>query len=114
MSPNISLQGNGQHQGEQLLSSSLLYKALFYTEERGLRDWQLDNEFGNSHYLLFSWSIVWTDKSNCKAEIPYMSVHGVLITLLPNKVTAVRFAEANNYDPLPLVRSLANIRGLCF
>ena len=43
-----------------------------------------------------------------------MSGHGgILIALLPNKVTAFRFADANNYNPGSLIQAATNMRGLC-
>ena len=111
---SLLLQNGGQHGSVQLLSKTLVERALFYTEEKGLRDWQLDNEYGDSHYFLSFWSMAWSDSQNCIVEIPYMSGHGGnLIALLPNKVTAFRFSDANNYDPRPLIEVSAKLRGLC-
>ena len=64
---SLLLQNSGQDEGVQLLSKTLIERALFYTQEKGLRDWQLDNEYGDSHYLLSFWSMAWPDSNNCLA-----------------------------------------------
>lgn len=50
----------------------------------------------------------------CFFQIPYMSgLGGNLVALLPNGVSAFRFADALNYDPEAMIRAGETIRPFC-
>ncbi|MCB9421744.1 MAG: serine hydrolase [Ardenticatenaceae bacterium] len=98
----LLLHNGGRYDGEQLLSPTRLAEALYQTEEQGLPVNQR-NQYGESRYLLSFWSIAYcTDDDTC-FQAPYMMGYGGNLTmLLPNDVTAFRYADAHNYDPEPL------------
>jgi len=88
----------GQHNGEQLLSSTKLAEALYKTEEQGLSVYN-SNQFGESRYLLSIWSIAHCTNDETCFQIPYMAgLGGNFVILLPNGVTVFRYADAHNYD----------------
>ncbi len=96
------LHNGGQHNGQQLLSPTKLAEALYQTENQGLSV-NRPNQYGESRYLLSFWSVAHcTDDGDC-FQAPYMMGYGGNLTmLLPNGVTAFRYADAHNYDPEPL------------
>ncbi|MCA9932607.1 MAG: serine hydrolase [Ardenticatenaceae bacterium] len=96
------LHNGGQHNGEQLLSPTKLAEALYQTDEQGLPVNQR-NQYGETRYLLSFWSIAYcVEAGNC-FQAPYMMGYGGNLTmLLPNGVTAFRYADAHNYDAGPL------------
>ncbi|MGB3716403.1 MAG: hypothetical protein WA996_18430 [Candidatus Promineifilaceae bacterium] len=97
------LQNGGRHEGEQLLSPTMLEEALYQTDEQGLSIHQ-QNRYGESRYLLSFWSVAHcTETDNCY-QVPYMLGYGGnIVVVLPNDVTVFRYADAHNYDPEPLV-----------
>jgi hypothetical protein len=91
------LQHGGQHQGQQLLSATKLAEALYKTEVRGLPT-------DRGQYHLSFWSTSHESRNGCSFEIPYMAgLWGNLVVLLPNGISAFRFADGDNYDVDPMV-----------
>jgi len=91
------LQHGGQHQGQQLLRAATLAAALYKTEARGLPT-------GWGWYHLSFWSTSHQSRTGCTFQLPYMAgVWGNLVLLLPNGISAFRFADGNNYDVDPMV-----------
>jgi len=109
------LQNGGSHNGQQILSASLLQTALYQTTNQGLRGYSgYDNVYGQSRYLMSFWSLPWSDGANCTARVPYMNgAGGNLIALLPNGVTVFRYSDSNNYDATPLIQAGANLGNMC-
>jgi CubicO group peptidase (beta-lactamase class C family) len=97
------LQNEGRHEGEQLLSPTKLAEALYQTGEQGLSINQ-PNQYGESRYLYSFWSRAHCDTNGSCYQVPYMLGYGGnLVVLLPNDVTAFRYADAYNYDPEPMI-----------
>ena len=93
------LQHGGQHQGQQLLSATKVAEALYKTDARGLPI----GESGARYHLSF-WSVPYRTRTGCSFQIPYMAgVWGNLVMLLPNGISAFRFADGDNYDVDPMV-----------
>jgi hypothetical protein len=92
------LHNGGQHQGRQLLSATKLAEALDKTNARGLPSRQ-ENRFGEGRYHLSFWSVPYRTATGCVFQIPYMMGYGGnLVVLLPNGITAFRFADGSYYD----------------
>jgi hypothetical protein len=92
------LQQGGQHQGQQLLHAAKLAEALYKTTAMGLPSRQ-ENHFGEGRYHLSFWSVPYRTASGCLFQIPYMmGFGGNLVMLLPNGISAFRFADGHHYD----------------
>jgi hypothetical protein len=92
------LHNGGQHQGQQLLSAAKLAEALDKTEVRGLPTGR-KNRYGEERYHLSFWSVPYRTGNGCVVQIPYMAGYGGnLVALLPNGITAFRFADGDNFD----------------
>jgi hypothetical protein len=84
--------------GQQLLSAAKLAEALDATDPRGLRSRQ-ENQFGEGRYHLSFWSVPYRTATVCSFQIPYMMGHGGnIMVLLPNGLSAFRFADGFNFD----------------
>ncbi len=106
------LHNGGRHEGEQLLSRKGVAAAMLQTGgglptgEQGL--------YGTPVYHMSFWSLPWRTDPACFAQLPYMSgFGGNLVVLLPNGITAFRFADADIYDIEPLARLASGIRPIC-
>ena len=108
------LQSGGRHDGQQLLSPAKLAEALFRANVMTGIATGRGNRFGGERYHLGFWSIAYQPRNGCTVHIPYMSGHGGnLVVLLPNAVSAIRFADALSYDKESLVLASEAIRPLC-
>jgi hypothetical protein len=98
------LQQGGQHQGRQLLSAAKLAEALDTTDARGLPSRE-ENRFGEGRYHGSFWSVPYRTASGCFFQIPYMAgLGGNLVVLLPNGISAFRFADGGDYRVDSLVQ----------
>jgi hypothetical protein len=103
-------QHGGQHQGQQLLHAGKLAEALYQTNALGLRA-RLENRFGIGRYQLSFWSVPYRTATGCVFQIPHMGgLGGNLVVLLPNGVSAFRFADGHHYDVDTLVLAGEAIR----
>jgi hypothetical protein len=92
------LQNGGRYQGQQLLSAGKLAEALYKTGAMGLPT-DRQNRFGEGRYHLSFWSVPYRTRNGCFFQIPYMVGYGGnLVVLLPNGLSAFRFADGHNYD----------------
>jgi hypothetical protein len=106
------LQNGGRHAGVQLLSAQGLRDALFQTTH-GLPTGEL-NSAGAFRYSMSFWSLPHRTSTRCTREIPYMEGYGGnYVVLLPNGMTAFRFADADIYDVEALVGAAEHIRPWC-
>jgi len=106
------LQNGGRHNGVQLLHRAGLDDALFKTN-KGLRTGER-NSVGQGKYWMSFWSLPHRISGRCTEQIPYMEGYGGnYVVLMPNGLTAFRFADADNYDVEALVDVAANIRPWC-
>jgi hypothetical protein len=104
------LQQGGRHQGQQLLSATKLAEALYQTDARGLPSGH-KNRFGEGRYHLSFWSVPYRTATGCFFQIPYMSGNGGnVVVLLPNGISAFRFADGHNYDVDTIVRAGETLR----
>jgi hypothetical protein len=93
------LQQGGQHHGQQLLHAGKVAEALYKTNAMGLPNDSVKNRFGEGRYHLSFWSVPYRTRKRCSLQIPYMSGHGGnVVVLLPNGISAFRFADGNRYD----------------
>ena len=108
------LQNGGRHDGRQILSASRLAEALYRTPTPGGLPIGRRNRFGESHYHLSFWSVPYRTTTGCFMHIPFMSGYGGnLVALLPNGVSAFRFADAMILEIEPLILAGEAIRPLC-
>jgi hypothetical protein len=92
------LQHGGQHQGQQLLSATPLAEVFSPTTARGLPSGHT-NRFGEGRYHLSFWSVPYRTATGCFFQIPYMlGAGGNLVVLLPNGLSAFRFADGHDYN----------------
>lgn len=106
------LQNGGRHAGVQLLSARGLDDALFRTAH-GLPTGER-NSAGVHRYSMSFWSLPHRTSVRCMQHIPYMEGYGGnFVVLMPNGVTAFRFADADIYDVEALVLTAEKIRPWC-
>jgi hypothetical protein len=107
------LQNGGQYQGQQVLSASRLAAALYKSGSMGLPPgWK--NRFGDARYHLSFWSVPYRTDNGCFVQIPYMwGYGGNFVVLLPNGVSAFRFADGNNLDLESMILAGEAIRPFC-
>lgn len=106
-------QNGGRYQDQQVLSASRLAAALYRTSSMGLPfGWK--NRFGDARYHSSFWSVPYRTANGCFFQIPYMVGYGGnLVALLPNGVSAFRFADGKNFDLESMVLAGEAIRPFC-
>lgn len=109
----ILLQNEGRYGDDQILHPEVIRRALFRSESMGLRSYWSDNADGNSRYQLSFWTYP-IQGDSCFQQVPYMSGYGGnVVALLPNGLTAFRFADAQIYSPRNLIEASLQILPLC-
>jgi CubicO group peptidase (beta-lactamase class C family) len=101
------LQNEGRLGDRQVLSLSKVREAMARTPTRGY------DTGGNQSYLHSLW---WrpADLPGCTVHVPTMSGHGGnLVTMLPNGLVAIRFADDNDYDITPMIHATELYRSSC-
>jgi len=107
------LQQRGRHDGTQILSAGKLDEALRRTGPPGLSTLR-NTRYGDQRYHLSFWSIPYRTELGCRFEIPFMLGYGGnFVVLLPNGVSAFRFADGNTYDPETMILAGEAIRPFC-
>ncbi len=112
------LQGGGAHQGRQLLSAAMLRKVFPGTTVPGLPIYW-GNAFGRYRYHMSFWYMPFRGEDGCFVWIPEMMGYGGnLITLMPNGMTGIRLADANEgspgqYDGESMARLADNLKPFC-
>src|SRR5262249_58471358 len=106
------LQARGQHHGTQILSAAKIEEALRRTAT-GLST-RVPSRFGDQRYHLSFWSLPYRTALGCSFDIPYMWRYGGnFVVLLPNFVSAFRFADGSTHDPETMMLAGEAIRPLC-
>jgi hypothetical protein len=108
------LQSGGRHDGQPLLSVRKLAEALYRTSpDSGLPlGWHY--RAGEGRYHLSFWSTPYRTSTGCFVQIPVMMGYGGnLVVLLPNGVSAFRFADAGSSDAESMILAGEAIRPLC-
>jgi CubicO group peptidase (beta-lactamase class C family) len=107
------LQNGGRYQDRQLLSAAKLAEALYKTGTVGLPTGET-NRFGDARYHLSFWSTPYRTDDGCFFQIPHMDGYGGnLVVLLPNGLSAFRFADGFNFDVESMVLAGETIRPFC-
>ncbi len=93
------LRNGGRHQGKQILSATKLDEAIGNARPPGLpTGWQIDD--GETYYHMSLWLHPFVAKDGCLVRIPAMSgLGGTYVILMPNGITAFRFADGRYNDP---------------
>jgi hypothetical protein len=106
------LQARGQHHGTQILSAAKIDEALRRTAT-GLST-RVPSRFGDQRYHLSFWSLPYRTALGCSVHVPYMwGYGGNFVVLLPNGISAFRFADGNIHDPETMILAGEVIRPLC-
>jgi hypothetical protein len=104
------LQHGGQYEGRQLLSAAKLAEALYKTKAMGLPS-GLKNQYGEARYHLSFRSEPYRTANGCVFQIPVMAgLGGNVVVLLPNGISAFRFADGGHYDADTMVLAGEAIR----
>jgi CubicO group peptidase (beta-lactamase class C family) len=107
------LQNGGRYQDRQLLSAAKLAEALDKSGTVGLPTGER-NRFGDVRYHLSFWSVPYKTDDGCFFQIPYMAGYGGnLVILLPNGLSAFRFADGFNFDVEAMVLAGESLRRFC-
>jgi hypothetical protein len=107
------LQQRGRHDGVQLLSPAKLDEALFRTRATGLSTLQ-PSRFGEQRYHLSFWALPYRTARGCLVHVPYMwGYGGNFVVLLPNGVSAFRFADGNTQDLETMILAGEALRPFC-
>jgi hypothetical protein len=108
------LQSGGRHDGQQLLSARKLAEALYRTSPAGGLPLGWHYRAGEGRYHLSFWSIPYRTSAGCFFQIPFMlGSGGNLVVLLPNGVSAFRFADAGSSDIESMILAGEAIRPFC-
>jgi CubicO group peptidase (beta-lactamase class C family) len=100
----------GRSEGQQLLHAGKLAETLYQTEVTGLPTGDR-NQYGEATYHLSFWSLPYRTDRGAFVLVPYMSGYGGNhVALMPNGITAFRFADAHIYGVDSMVRVAAGIR----
>lgn len=100
----------GRFEGQQLLHAGKLAEALYQTELTGLPTGER-NEYGDATYHMSFWSLPYRTDRGAFVLVPYMSGYGGNhVALMPNGMTAFRFADAHIYGVDSMVRVAAAMR----
>lgn len=93
------LHNGGWHQGEQILSATKLDEAIGKARPPGLpTGWQIDD--GETYYHMSLWLHPFAAQKGCIVRIPAMSGGGgTYVIIMPNGITAFRFADGRYNDP---------------
>ena len=68
---------------------------------------------GGRRYMHAMW-LLQVEAGPCRLDVPMMSgLGGNLVLFLPNGLIAIRFADADNYEPSPMVRAAELVRPAC-
>ena len=72
------------------------------------------NRFGDVRYHLSFWSVPYRTDDGCFFQVPYMAGYGGnLVVLLPNGLSAFRFADGFNFDVEAMVLAGESLRPFC-
>ena len=93
------LRNHGRHNGEQILHERAARSALQASDSTGLpTGWH--NEDGEDRYHMSMWLIPYRAHFGCDVWIPAMSGYGGnYVLLMPNGITAFRFADGRTSNP---------------
>jgi hypothetical protein len=107
------LQQKGRHKDKQLLSRFAVAEALFQGHSLGLSA-EGNGRQRDSRYHLSMWSAAYAPEPGCTFQVPYMAGYGgSIVALLPNGVTALRFADEEIYELPPLLDAAWAARPTC-
>ena len=93
------LRNGGRHQGQQILSATKLDEAIGKARPSGLpTGWRIDD--GETYYHMSLWLHPFVAQNGCRLRIPAMSGGGgTYVIIMPNGITAFRFADGRYNDP---------------
>ena len=104
------LHAGGRHQGRQLLDGATLARITDFTRRQGLATKRADWRYLRSFWL---WRFRAPDGA-CERQIPVLSgTGGQLVMLLPNGMTAFRFADDQAHPVRAMARVADRLRPFC-
>ena len=108
---------DGAYEGSQILHRSRTRESTYKTANSGFSTFAtvpLATGSETARYLNSFWSFTLSVPSVCTVRIPYMwGYGGNFVVVLPNGVSAFRYADANVHDPAALALATAGIRPYC-
>ncbi|MGD8585857.1 MAG: hypothetical protein PVJ75_10945, partial [Chloroflexota bacterium] len=103
------LQNGGRYGDQQLLHTGKLAEALYQGDAVGFPTGQ-SSPIGEQRYNASYWGLPYQNPAGEIITVPYMMGYGGnLVALVPNGLTAFRFADAHNYDVYSMVRAAAEL-----
>lgn len=111
------LTNDGSYNGNQILHRERTRQSMYKTAVTGFDTYvSVPMAAGNqaARYLHSFWSFALTGPGNCFTRVPYMwGFGGNFVTILPNGVSAFRFADGDVHDPAALALATEGIRPFC-
>lgn len=111
------LADDGSYDGNQILHRDRTRQSMYRTSDAGFNTYvSVPMATGSqlAKYLHSFWSFSLTGPGNCSARVPFMwGFGGNFVAILPNGVSAFRFADGDVHDPAALVLATENIRPFC-
>lgn len=111
------LSGDGMFGGQQILHRERTRQSLYKIGNSGFETFAavpIEAGSENARYRNSFWSFTLSGPGNCTVRIPYMwGYGGNFVVILPNGISAFRYADANVHDPTALALATTGIRPVC-
>jgi len=111
------LSNDGAYSGQQILHRDRTRQSTYKTADSGFSTYAtVPIQSGNqrARYLNSFWSFTLSVPSICTVRIPYMwGYGGNFVVILPNGISAFRYADGDVHDPAALALATADIRPFC-
>lgn len=114
---NQLLDRDGAYNGQQILHRERTRQSLYRTSDAGYETFvsvTTDRATQSARYLNSFWSFFLQGPAACTARIPYMwGFGGNFVVIMPNGISAYRFADGDVHDPAALALAASTIRPAC-
>jgi CubicO group peptidase (beta-lactamase class C family) len=111
------LSNDGAYGGQQILHRDRTRQSTYKTADTGFTTYAnvpIQSTNQNARYLNSFWSFSLSVPSVCTVRIPYMwGFGGNFVVILPNGISAFRYADGDVHDPAALALATADIRPFC-
>ena len=111
------LSDDGAYNGQQILHRDRTRQSTYKSADSGFStyvDVPIESGSQRARYLNSFWSFTLSVPSVCTVRIPYMwGFGGNFVVVLPNGISAFRYADGDVHDPAALALASADIRPFC-